>query len=312
MRQMGRSPRHSRAFGAWKLVAVTAMVLAAGMAGAADQKPITIAIYAPNAPFESGADRFAFVNRLAQQITSAAGVPAEGKAFARASDLENAIKNKQVDFAIIDGVYLAERGVPYNVLATATSGGDTAPRWALFSGGATSVQDLQGKKLSLAASGTKDALFIENALLDGELPVKKWFVSLTNAPDISSAVAAVNLKKADAVFAPESQGKGLKKIFDAGRVPNPAFCEIASGLAPDVVSKVKSAVLSHGAAGPGLDGWKAGGGEPYRALSSRMGARVRRPVMVEPEPVRIEDQDVLVPPTLESAQPELKPLFWSP
>jgi len=283
-----------------------------GGARAADPKPLTIAIYAPNAPFDSGAERFAFVNRLAQQITSVAGVPAEGKAFARASDLEAAIKNKQVDFAIIDGVYLAEIGVRYNVLATATSGGDTSPRWALYSSTANSVQDLQGKKLSLAASGTKDTAFLENALLDGELPLAKWFASRTSAPDISSAVAAVNLKKADAVFAPESQSKGLKKIFDAGRVPNPAFCEIASGLSPDVVAKVKNAVLSHGAAGPGLDGWKAGGGEPYRALASRMGARVRRPVMVEPEPVRIEDQDVLVPPTFEPAMPELKPLFWSP
>jgi hypothetical protein len=278
----------------------------------AADKPLTIAIYAPNAPFESGADRFAFVNRLAQQITSAAGLPAEGKAFARAADLEAAIKNKQVDFAIIDGVYLAERGVPYNVLATATSGGDTQPRWALFASGATNVQDLQGKKLSLAQAGSKDQAFIENVLLDGELPIKKWFASLTSSPDISSAVAAVNLKKADAVFAPESQAKGLKKIFDAGRVPNPAFCEVAAGLSADVVSRVKNAVLSHGAAGPGLDGWKAGGGESYRALGSRMGARVRRPVMVEPEPVRIEDQDVLVPPTLEAALPELKPLFWSP
>src|SRR5437764_14076037 len=108
----------------------SALLLIASHAQAAD-KPITIAIYAPNAPFQSGADRFSFVNRLAQQVTSAAGVPATGKAFTRAADLELAIKNKQIEFAIIDGVYLAERGVPYPVLATATSGGDIAPRWAL-------------------------------------------------------------------------------------------------------------------------------------------------------------------------------------
>ena len=43
-----------------------------------------------------------------------------------------------------------------------------------------------------------------------------------------------------------------------------------------------------------------------------MGARVRRPVMVEPEVVRIEDQDVLVPPSLEPGLPELKALYWQP
>ncbi len=283
-------------------------MLVAGHARAAD-KPITIAIYAPNAPFDSGTERFAFINRLAQQVTSAAGVPATGKAFARASDLEAAIKAKQVDFAVIDGVC----GVPFQVLATATSGGDVAPKWALFSSSATRVEELQGKKLSMAASGPRDAEFVSNALFDGELQVNKFFSARQTAPDISSAVAAVNLRKADAVFAPTGQGKGLKVLFEVrDRVPNPAFCEIGAALAPDIVSKVKAAVLGHGAAGPGLDGWKASGGEPYRALAGRMGARARRPVMVEPEVVRIEDQDVLVPPTLEPGLPDLKSLYWQP
>jgi hypothetical protein len=75
---------------------------------------------------------------------------------------------------------------------------------------------------------------------------------------------------------------------------------------------VKAAVLAHGAAASGLDGWKASSAEPYRALAGRMGARVRRPVMVEPEVVRIEDQDVLVPPSLEPGMPDLKALYWQP
>jgi hypothetical protein len=278
----------------------------------ADDKPITIAIFAPNAPFESAADRFAFINRLAQQVTSAAGVKAEGKAFARASDLEMAIKNKQVQFAVVDGIYLAERNVPFQVLATATSGGDTAPKWALFSSTATSVQDLQGKKLSITSSGPRDAAFVENALFDGELQIGKFFAQRSTAPDVSSAVAAVSLKKADAVFAPESQGKGLKKVFDAGRVPNPAFCEVSSGLDSAAIGKVKQAVISHGAAGPALDGWRSAGADAYKSLAGRMSARGRRPVMVEPEVVRLEDQDVLVPPTLEPALPDLRTQFWTP
>ena len=147
------------------LVAAGAFVLAtASNAGAAD-KPITIAIYAPNAPFESGADRFTFINRLAQQVTSAAGVPATGKAFARASDLETAIRNKQVDFAVIDGVYLAERGVPYPVLATATSGGDTAPRWALFSGSAAQRRRAAGQEAERGLDGrARRRLLVERAL----------------------------------------------------------------------------------------------------------------------------------------------------
>jgi len=294
------------------LALLTAATTAATDARAAD-KPITIAIYAPNAPFQSGADRFTFINRLAQQVSSVVGVPATGKAFARASDLEAAIRSKQIEFAVIDGVYLAERGVPYAVLATATSGGDTAPRWALFSGSVDKIDQLQGKKLSIATSGPRDADFASNALFDGEVQVGKFFAGQNKAPDIAAAVAAVSLHKADAVFAPESEGKGLKKLFDVrDRVPNAAFCEVGSALAPDLVAKVKAAVLAHGAAGPGLDGWKASSAEPYRALAGRMGARVRRPVMAEPEVVRIEEQDMLVPPALEAGMPELKALYWQP
>jgi ABC-type amino acid transport substrate-binding protein len=278
---------------------------------ASEVKPITIAFFAPNAPFESGTDRFAFVNRLAQQISQAAGVQASGKAFARASDLEAAIRGKAVDFAVVDGVYLAERGVPYLVLAVATSGGDPAPRWALFSSTVTRVEELQGKKLSMAASGPRDADFASNALFDGELAVQKFFSERASAPDIAAAIAAVSLKRADAVFAPESQGKGLRKLFDVrDRIPNAAFCEVGNGLSPELVNKVKAAVIGHGAAGPALDGWRASGAEPYRTLAARISAHPRRPVMVEPEVVRLEGEDVLVAPALEPGLPDLKALYW--
>lgn len=294
------------------LVACAALIALSGREARAE-RAITIAIFAPNAPFESGTQRFAFVNRLAQQVTSVAGVQATPKAFARASDLESAIRKHEVDFAVIDGVYLAERGVPYQVLATATSGGETAPKWALFSSSVARIEDLQGKRLSIAAAGSRDVEFVSNALFDGELQVGKFFSGRTTAPDIASAVASVTFHKADAVFAPESQGRGLKKLFEVReRVPNAAFCQVASGLPSDMVSKVRSAVLGHGAAGPGLDGWKASGGEPYRALAARMASRAKRPVMVEPDPIHIEDQDVLVSPALEPGQPDLKALYWQP
>ena len=108
-------------------------------------------------------------------------------------------------------------------------------------------------------------------------------------------------------------GKGLKKLFDVrDRVPNPAFCEVGVGHGAGHGDQGQGGGARHGAAGPGLDGWKASSAEPYRSLAGRMGARTRRPVMVEPEVVRIEDQDVMVPPSLEPGMPELKSLYWQP
>jgi ABC-type amino acid transport substrate-binding protein len=276
----------------------------------ADAKKLIIAIYAPNAPFATGNDRFGFVSRLAQQINSVAGVPAEAKSFTRAADFEKAIAAKQVDFAVVDGIYLAMKGVPWSVVATATSGGDTNPKWAVFSATESKLQDLQGKKLAIAATGSRDDDFIGNAIFEGELQVKKFFGPKTTAPDIASAVSAVSLKKADAVIAPESEGKGMNKLFEAGRIPNPAFCQIAS-VGADIASKVRQAVLSHSVTAA-LDGWKSADAGLYHQLQGRLGSRSKRPIMAEPDAVKMEDSDILVPPTIETALPDLKSQYWSP
>lgn len=278
----------------------------------ADEKKLTVAIFAPNAPFASGTERFNFIQRLAQQISSVAGVPAEGKAFARASDLEAAIRKKQIDFAVIDGVFLAEKGAPYPVLAIATTGGETQPKWALYSEWATDVKSLQGKKLAMPSASGRDDEFIGNALFDGELQVKKFFGGKTTAPDVASAVAAVKLHRADAVFAPAIEGRGMKAVFDAGRIPNAAFCDTNPGAhSSEIVSKVRSAVLSHSVSAA-IDGWKSGEAGVYRALAARMSPRAKRPIMAEPDVVNLGDADFVTVPELQPSQPELKNLYWNP
>jgi hypothetical protein len=288
------------------------LTLLVSSAAFAEQKPLRIALYAPNAPFASGIDRANFVSRLAQQISSVVGVPTKGDAYARSSDLEKAIASKQVDFAVLDGVYLAQRNVPYTCLATATVGGEVAPKWALFSTSAANVKELQGKKLSMAATGARDDDFLGNGLFDGEIAIKKFFTGgVAKAPDLASALSAVNLKKADAVFAPEAEAKGMKSLFEAGRVPNAGFCQVASSVSGELVGKVKQAVLSHGAQAA-LDGWKPADVGLYRALAARMSARTKRPVMAEPNAIKSEDLDVLVAPAWDPQLPDLKSQFWTP
>ncbi len=294
-----------------RILMLLAMVMALVANAAAQGKKYVIAIYAPNAPFASGTERFNFAARLAQQIASVAGLQAEGKAFARAGDLEAAIKAKQVDFAVVDGVYLAQRGVPYQVLAIATTGGETQPKWALFASAPGGTHSLQGKKLALPRSGPRDADFVGNALFDGELQMKKFFAATSETPDIASAIEAVKLKRADAVLAPASEGKGLSNIADVGRVPNAAFCEVAGNTPSDVISKVKEAVIKHGVAAA-LDGWKSSDSGPYRALQAQMGARSKRGMMAEPDVVKMEDLDILVPPQLDPSLPDLKSQYWTP
>jgi ABC-type amino acid transport substrate-binding protein len=288
---------------------VATLLLAACGAGAAAEEKVTVAVFAPNGTFESGDARYSFASRLAQQIGAASGLGAEPKAFAHASDFEAALKRGQVDFAVVDAVYLAERGAPWPVLAIATAGGDTASRWSLFSTETGGVLDLKGKRLAYAATSARDAQFVDNALLEGELA--KPFSARQPAPDASSAVAAVSLHRADCVFAPDALGHGLRRVFDAGKIPNPALVAVKPGLSAEVVEKVKRAALAHGGSGA-YDGWKAGGAEPYRSLGARMAQRSRRPVMAEPQVVPLEEGDPLAALQLEPALLDLKDQFWAP
>src|SRR5262249_30771669 len=145
-----------------------------------EKQQVTIAIFAPNAPFEDSAKRFAYVQSLAEHISKAASIQATGKAFARAGDFEAAVKKGQVDFAIVDAVYLAERGVgSFKVVAIATIGGQTTQAWRLYANpgvGAQAPYQLQGKRLAYAAAGgAKDTAFLENALLDSVVQIGKHF-----------------------------------------------------------------------------------------------------------------------------------------
>jgi hypothetical protein len=284
-------------------------LLAASSLTATAEEKLVVAIYAPNS-FDSGAARYSFANKVAQAISKAAGVAVEPKAYARAGDFEAAAKKGQVDFAILDGVYLAEKGgSAYSVLATAVSSGETSTRWWLLAADPGCVLDLQGKRLAYASSGSRDAAFIDNVLLEGEVP--KLFSARQSAPDVASAVTAVTLHKADAVFAPEGTGKGLQRVFDAGRVPNPAFALVKTTLPSEIVSKVKSAIA--GAPGGGsYSGWRAGSSDGYRSMASRMAARARHPLMAEPPAITLDPTEALALPPLESTTADLKGQYWAP
>jgi hypothetical protein len=284
-----------------KRMGLLALVLFSGgvtPAAAQEKQEITVAIYAPNVLFDDAAQRFAYVQRLADALSRAPGLHATGKAFARPGDFEAAVKKGQVDFAVVDAVYLAGRASGgLKVLATATSGGQTAQSWRLYASpqvGAQAPFQLSGKRLAYAGSGgARDTAFLENVLLDGVVQVARFFPRRETAPDVASAVTTVSLGRADAVFAPEGKAHGLKSVGDVlARVPLPAFCAVRAELSQQVVNTVAQAVTQFGG-GAVLDGWKAGGAAPYDELRRRMQPRPKRPLMAEPDLVRFEDRDAL-------------------
>jgi hypothetical protein len=301
------------------------LTLSSGAAAAdeSDGQPLVLALYAPSAPLPSADARFALVDKLAQKLT-AAGVPAQGKVFARAADLEAAIKRGQVDLAVLDPLWVADRGMGYPVLAVATSAGEAQLRWGLYTHlPSGNILDMQNKALawvspvSVGTTKEKDAAYVANVLLYGELKAT-YFSLRPSAPDLAAAVSEVALRRADCVFAPEQavQGKSLRKVYDAGeggRIPNPVLVQVSAKVPEATLQTVKRIVSGYSATGV-LDGWKLGGADAVRALRNRMRGRAERSLVMA-EPTRLYtpvNSGMIASPPLSPLQPSLRSLLAAP
>lgn len=286
-----------------------ALVAVPGRKVAAQAAPtqLNIAIYAPSAGFADSSARLSYVQGIAKAVQQKTGIPTTGKAYASWGSLMSA----KPDFAIIDGQCIAAKS-PGTLLAVASIGGSTTQSWALFTRG-DSLGELKGKKLAYVDTGCRDSDFLDNAMLESEVKTASYFGGLVKQSDAPGAVAAVrDYKKADAVFAPASAGRGLTKLFDTGQVPNPGFVQLNKQIPGQTANDVASAVLSYGAGVGGIDGWKGAAQNIYQSLAGRMGARSKKPIFAQPEVVRVEDQDVLVIPESSYEQAAVKQHFWVP
>lgn len=285
------------------IVSLTAIVAGAAVlavrAGESQPAPpakLVVGIYAPTVEFATAQARLQYAQGLAKAIAAQTGIETEAKSFAAFGQLKSA----GVDFAIVDAqCYAGSLGWP--LLATAEIGGGTSRAWALFADGASSMQELKGKKLAFVQTGCNDAGFVDNAMLDSEIDAG-FFGARTGKADLLGAVAEVaSYHAAQAVFAPVGSQKGLTKIFDTGAVPNPAFAQVNGKVPADVVAKVGAAVTGYGGGGA-IAGWAAPNRAIYQALAGSFGRRVKEGVFANPDPVRFDATDVLIEPaTLDRA-----------
>jgi hypothetical protein len=276
-------------------VGVTALAGVAFLAGRGESQAatakLTVGIYAPSVEFGAASARLAYVQGLAKAIETNTGIKTEAQSYASLG----ALKNDNVDFAVIDGqCYAVNQG--WRLLANANIGGATARPWALFSAVGPDMQGLKGKKLSFIQTGCNDNAFIDNAMLESEVDAS-FFSARVGKPDLTAAVAEVaSLKGAQAVFAPVGTQKGLTKVFDTGMVPNPAFVQLNAKLPTTIADKVGAAVVGYGGAGA-ISSWAGASKVPFQALAGRFGKVVKSGVFANPDPVRFDAKDVLIDPT---------------
>ena len=271
-----------------------ALLVLTSVASADTPSKITVGIFAPSVEFGTAQARLAYVQGLAKAIEQNTGIKTEAYSYASIG----ALKKDKVDFAIVESTCYATN-LGWSLLANASIGGSTSRTWALFTNGSDSMQALPGKKLAYMASGCADNGFIENAMLDSEVD-NKFFGGRQGVSDLTGAIASVSsYKTAQAVFAPTtSSAKALKKLFDTGSVPNPAFVQLDRSLPASVSSKVAAAVVGYGGSGA-ISGWTRPERGPYQALAGQLAPVRKAGLFAGPEPARLDANSVLVdPPTI--------------
>jgi len=180
-----------------KAIAIALLV----MSSVAHADTVTVGLFAPTAPFPSTSARVELATKLGEHVGKALGQTGSGKVFARGADFAAAVRKGEVAVALVDAAYLAVAGGNYTVIASAVRGGDTASGWQLVARGTDKLAGLKGKRVLVPGIGGREADFVLNALLGGEVP-KDYFAKIETAPDTVSAIAALGLGKADAAVVP--------------------------------------------------------------------------------------------------------------
>jgi hypothetical protein len=251
-----------------------ALVLVLAQTARAD---VTVALFAPSEPFPSTAARVELANNLGAQVGKALGGSGNGKVFARAGDFAAAVKKGDVTVALVDSAYLAAAGGNYTVIAAATRGGDASHAWQLV-GKADKIGDLKGKHVLVPTLGGREADFVANVLLGGEVG-RDFFGKIEAAPDSVSALAALGLGKADAAVVPADVAipSGTRVILTLPQLPGPVLVAYGS------VDKAALAAAAPGFSGDAtIAGFRAVDAEVVRAIARRFAAPVKRGPLAVP------------------------------
>lgn len=214
-----------------------ALSLLPGLAFAAN----IVAIYAPNLDFKDGAERNAYVNKVAKELSSKTGMQWEGQAFARAADFESA--KSSVDAVILDADYFSSKGGGFRPVAMLSANGQTTRPLKLIApkGGSDKLYNYKGKKLVVIANASLAGSFVTASALGGEAKASEYF-SIDEVRDARSAINAVEMGKADMALVFDGYDSGFMTIYTSSPVALPIIAINSTKLPADQAETVKNAL----------------------------------------------------------------------
>lgn len=275
----------------------------APLASATKLPRLGLGYFAPELALASAGEAFRFTQALASHLAMALGTPVDGYAYKRSSDFERDVRRGKLHIALLGPFYIAGSGRVGAVLAVSRLAKST-PKWTVMaspsraskapsSAGGPRLKDLAGAVLQIPSMGRLSVAAVQHALFAGQVDPRKYF-RVRRAPTLMSAVAAVRVGRADAVFAPETTS-GLISVIGAITVPPPALVRVGQ-IGPAQLATARSAAISFNEAlSDSYRGFEPDDGQRYAQLRARCVPRIFKMALLPIPGRHLDIRSVLSP-----------------
>lgn len=204
----------------------------------------TVAIFAPNLDFKDGAERNAYVTKIAKSLSEATGANWTAQAFARAADFESARSN--IDVVILDADYYSSKGGSLKPVGMLSASGQTSRSFKVITrrGASSKLYDYRGKRLAIVANTSMANAFVTASALGNEIKATEYFGSVDEVRDVRSAINAIEVGKADISLVYDGYDSGFTTVYTSPAVGLPIVAINGSRLSGEKAERVKSALLN--------------------------------------------------------------------
>lgn len=250
-----------------------------------------VAIYAPNLDFKDGAERNAYVNKVAKALSSATGQNWEGRAFARAADFEN--ERSKVDVAILDADYFSGKSGTLRPVAMLSANGQTTRALKVIAkkGGSDKLYKYRGKRLALVSNASLAGAFMTASALGNEIKASEYFSAIDEVRDVRSALNAVEMGKADLTLVYDGYDSGFTTVYMSSGVGLPIIAINSSRVTGDNAETVKHALqnisIHTSSFITGSAVYNAGDAGAYRRIAATRKTNTLSYQPLEPEVVKV-------------------------
>lgn len=269
------------------LLLLGGVLLAPGLSYAAN----VVAIYAPNLDFKDGAERNAYVNKVAKALSSATGQSWEGRAFARAADFE--AERSKVDVAILDADYFSGKSGSLRPVAMLSANGQTTRALKVIAkkGGSDKLYKYRGKRLALVSNASLASSFMTASALGNEIKASEYFSAIDEVRDVRSALNAVEMGKADLTLVYDGYDSGFTTVYMSSGVGLPIIAVNSARVTGENAETLKHALQNisvHTSSFiTGSAVYNAGDAGAYRRIAATKKTSSLTYVPLEPEAVKV-------------------------